>query len=138
MAAFVSDAAEDVDLISDSWITIPSYSALVGPPKAKGLTDATVNDYTNHLQAIDLERQDRIRARVDSVVENPKTARSLKAWYSGWCKRPCFHDDYPPTFNQSDVELIDTKGRGIESINENGIVCNGVHYDADRPIETLD
>lgn len=131
MAAFVSNDAENVDLIADSWMTFPSYSAMVGGPKAKGLTDATVNDYIDGLQAIDLERQDRIRARVDSIVDDGKTAQSLKAWYPGWCKRPCFHDDYLPTFNQSNVQLIDTKGRGIESFTENGIVCNNVEYDAD-------
>ncbi|KAK5062925.1 hypothetical protein LTR84_005001 [Exophiala bonariae] len=131
MAAFISNAAEDVDLITDSWMTFPSYSALVGGPNAKDLTDKTANDYINNLQAIDLERQDRIRARVDSIVEDHKTAQLLKPWYSGWCKRPCFHDDYLPAFNQSNVQLVDTKGRGIESCTENGIICNGVVYDAD-------
>lgn len=131
MAAFVSNAPEEVDLIADSWTTFPSYSALVGGPNAKGLTDATVNDYIENLQAMDLERQDRIRARVDSIVEERQTAQSLKAWYSGWCKRPCFHDDYLPAFNQPNVQLIDTRGRGIESFTENGVVCNGVDYDAD-------
>lgn len=131
MAAFVSNAGEDVDLIGDSWMTFPSYSALVGGPKAKGLTAATVSDYIDHLQAIDLQRQNEIRARVDSIVKDRKTAQSLKAWYSGWCKRPCFHDDYLPAFNQSNVQLIDTRGRGIESFTENGIVSNGIEYDAD-------
>lgn len=131
MAAFLSNAREEVDLISDSWMTFPSYSAVVGGPNAKGLTATTVNDYINNLQAIDLRRQNSIRARVDSTVEDHQTAQALKPWYSGWCKRPCFHDDYLPTFNQPNVQLIDTRGRGIESFTENGIVCNGVEYDAD-------
>jgi cation diffusion facilitator CzcD-associated flavoprotein CzcO len=36
------------------------------------------------------------------------------------CKRPCFHNDYLPSFNQDNVHLIDTHGEGITKINEDG------------------
>ena len=28
------------------------------------------------------------------------TAAALKPWYRQFCKRPCFHDEYLPAFNQ--------------------------------------
>ena len=42
---------------------------------------------------------EQIRARVDAIVEDPKTAAALKPYYPYGCKRPTFHDEYLPTFN---------------------------------------
>ena len=39
------------------------------------------------------------------------TAESLKPYYRQFCKRPCFHDEYLPTFNQPNVHLVDTDGK---------------------------
>jgi len=74
---------------------------------------------------------EQIRARVDNIVEDPKTAASLKPYYNYGCKRPTFHDEYLPTFNQSHVTLIDTAPRGVAEINENGIIHEGVEYPLD-------
>ncbi len=38
------------------------------------------------------------------------------------CKRPCFHNDYLPAFNQPNVHLLDTHGKGITEIREGGPV----------------
>ena len=48
-------------------------------------------------------RWSQIRARVDEIVEDPATAEALKPYYRQFCKRPCFHDDYLPTFNRDNV-----------------------------------
>lgn len=130
-AALVSNTECDVDLVQDAWTTFQSYSALIGGPHAKGLTASTAEGYNRYLQELDLPRQERIRTRVDEIVKDRKTAASLKAWYSGWCKRPCFHDDYLSTFNRPNVHLVDTRGRGIDSFTNTGVVFDGVHYDAD-------
>ncbi|MBL4781286.1 MAG: NAD(P)/FAD-dependent oxidoreductase [Porticoccaceae bacterium] len=74
---------------------------------------------------------EQIRARVDNIVDDPKTAASLKPYYNYGCKRPTFHDEYLPTFNQSHVTLIDTAPRGVAEINENGIIHEGVEYPLD-------
>ncbi len=37
------------------------------------------------------------------------------------CKRPCFHNDYLPTFNRPNVHLVDTRGQGITQITEQGL-----------------
>ena len=46
---------------------------------------------------------EQIRARVDAIVKDPKTAEALKPWYAYGCKRPTFHDEFLPTFNLPSV-----------------------------------
>jgi cyclohexanone monooxygenase len=79
----------------------------------------------------DFEKMNQVRSRVDEIVRDPKTAESLKPWYRQFCKRPCFHDDYLPTFNRDNVTLVDTEGRGVERITRRGVVANGVEYELD-------
>ena len=74
---------------------------------------------------------EQIRARVDEIVEDPKTAAALKPYYPYGCKRPTFHDEYLPTFNQPHVTLVDTAPLGVQQINERGVVHNGVEYPLD-------
>lgn len=71
---------------------------------------------------------------MDAIVEDRETAQKLKAWYPGWCKRPCFHDDYLPVFNLPTVTLVDTDGKGIQSLTEKGVVANGTEYPVDLVI----
>jgi cyclohexanone monooxygenase len=68
---------------------------------------------------------------VDAIVEDRATAEALKPWYNQFCKRPCFHDDYLPTFNRPPVHLVDTKGKGVERITESGVVVAGQQYKLD-------
>jgi len=74
---------------------------------------------------------EQIRARVDTIIEDPETARALKPFYPYGCKRPTFHDEFLPTFNKAHVHLIDTAPMGVEEINERGVVHNGVEYPVD-------
>ena len=62
----------------------------------------------------------RIHRRIDETVEDPATAEALKPWYMIMCKRPCFHNDYLPTFNVPTVHLVDTHGEGITKIGPEG------------------
>ena len=56
----------------------------------------------------------------------------LKPWYRFLCKRPCFNDDYLPTFNRPNVTLVDVSAtRGVERMTETGLVANGVEYEVD-------
>ena len=73
----------------------------------------------------DFEKMEEIRARVDSIVEDPATAQGLKAWYRQLCKRPCFHDEYLQAFNEPGAHLVDTDGKGVERITETGVVVAG-------------
>jgi cyclohexanone monooxygenase len=74
---------------------------------------------------------EQIRARVDAIVKDPKTAAALKPYYPYGCKRPTFHDEYLPTFNLPHVHLVDTAPRGVSEINERGIVHEGIEYPLD-------
>ncbi|HQT76237.1 MAG: hypothetical protein B7Z80_23240 [Rhodospirillales bacterium 20-64-7] len=74
---------------------------------------------------------EQIRARVDAVVKDPKTAAALKPYYPYGCKRPTFHDEYLPTFNLPHVKLVDTAPLGVQRINATGVVHDGVDYPLD-------
>jgi cyclohexanone monooxygenase len=68
---------------------------------------------------------------VDEIVKDPATAAALKPWYRQFCKRPCFHDEYLPTYNLPNVQLVDTNGKGVEALTERGVVANGKEYELD-------
>ncbi len=72
-----------------------------------------------------------IHARIDEIVIDKDTAEALKPWYMFMCKRPCFHNDYLPTFNRNNVRLIDTRGEGVTEIKEEGVVFDDVLYELD-------
>jgi cyclohexanone monooxygenase len=74
---------------------------------------------------------EQIRARVDAIVKDPKTAAALKPYYPYGCKRPTFHDEYLPTFNLPHVHLVDTAPMGVREIDERGVVHDGVEYPLD-------
>ena len=74
---------------------------------------------------------EQIRARVDVIVKDPKTAAALKPYYAYGCKRPTFHDEYLPSFNLPHVTLVDTAPVGVSRINERGVVHDGVEYPLD-------
>jgi cation diffusion facilitator CzcD-associated flavoprotein CzcO len=78
-----------------------------------------------------IEHQMRIHARVDEIVKDKATAEALKPWYMHRCKRPCYDDEYLPTFNLPNVHLVDTHGKGITEINEKGPVFEGREYPLD-------
>jgi cation diffusion facilitator CzcD-associated flavoprotein CzcO len=73
----------------------------------------------------------RIHRRIEEIVEDPDTAESLKPWYMFMCKRPCFDNDYLPTFNRPNVHLVDTHGKGITEIRKEGPVFEGRVYPVD-------
>jgi cyclohexanone monooxygenase len=72
----------------------------------------------------------RRRRRIDSVVEDRKTAAALKARYRFLCKRPCFSDEYLPACNRPNVTLADVSAsKGVQRITEAAIVAHGVEYE---------
>jgi cation diffusion facilitator CzcD-associated flavoprotein CzcO len=83
------------------------------------------------MQLADFKKMEEIRARAGQMVLDAETAEKLKPWYNQFCKRPCFHDDYLPTFNRPNVHLIDTEGHGVERITEDAVWANGQEYKVD-------
>ena len=118
---------QDVDLVSDGWTDI--LRELLVRPK-EGDT-ASPEELAQRRQITDFKKMEQIRARVDQIVKDKETAESLKPYYNQFCKRPCFHDEYLETFNRPSVQLVDTRGKGVEAITEKGIVANGKEYELD-------
>lgn len=115
----------DTNMVGDGWTNMQSFSVLTGGKRSLD------PGYLEEMSAHDVNRQERIRARVAQTVQDPALAESLKPWYPGWCKRPCFHDEYLQAFNKPNVKLVDIRGRRIEEFTERGIVVDGTEHEFD-------
>ncbi|MBI4935922.1 MAG: NAD(P)/FAD-dependent oxidoreductase [Actinobacteria bacterium] len=124
----VSGIPEAEDLVNDGWTDIIG-NLLIRMRKGQG--EMTPDGIARTMELADFEKMEQIRARVDEIVLDPVMAEALKPWYRQFCKRPCFHDDYLPTFNRPNVTLVDTDGKGVQEINERGVVVNGQQFDLD-------
>ncbi len=125
----VSGGFEKEDLVGDGWTDIIRNILLIGrQTQASGEAPRSLQEL---MQLADFKKMEQIRSRVDEVISDPATAEALKPWYNQFCKRPCFHDDYLPTFNRPNVHLIDTQGRGVERITENAVWVDGKAYEVD-------
>jgi cation diffusion facilitator CzcD-associated flavoprotein CzcO len=125
----VSGGFAKEDLVQDGWTDIIGNILLLARKKMEA--GEAVENPAELMQLADFKKMEQVRARVDSVVQDPDTAEALKPWYNQFCKRPCFHDEYLATFNRPNVHLIDTKGQGVERITEHGIVVDGKEYEVD-------
>jgi len=103
----------------------------VDPEKQAELAKLSREERIRRYENQNIEHQMRIHARVDEIVKDKKTAEALKPWYMHRCKRPCYDDEYLPAFNLPNVHLVDTNGKGITEITENGPVFDGVEYPVD-------
>ena len=91
----------------------------------------TAEEKAKRAEQANIRAMQAIHRRIDNVVKDPVVAESLKPYYMIGCKRPTFHDEFLPTFNRPNVTLVDTKGKGINTINDKGIVFNGKTYELD-------
>lgn len=131
-AAFEAFAPGQPDLVCDGWTEVSrnlaalldatdGWAALADPEKFMELRE--IQDY---------RAMQRLRDRVDTVVEDERTARALKPYYRFLCKRPCFNDEYLPAFNRPNVTLVDVSDtKGVERITEKGIIAHGVEHEVD-------
>jgi cation diffusion facilitator CzcD-associated flavoprotein CzcO len=125
----VSGGIQEEDLVKDGWTEIIRNLLLM--VRKDGEADLTPAQLAAKMELADFQKMEQVRARVDKIVNDAKVAEELKPYYRQFCKRPCFHDDYLPTFNRPNVTLIDTDGHGVERITEKGVVANGVEYEVD-------
>ena len=135
--------------IKDDWETDPAWAAKLEPGwqtkrRQKALTDPPlsqmqIEERTGMSDEEKVRRQEnanidymmRIHRRIEKEVEDPVVAEALKPWYMFMCKRPCFHNEYLPTFNRPTVHLVDTHGEGITEIGPGGPVFDGKEYQLD-------
>jgi len=129
----VSGGDQEVDLVADGWtdifrkltgIAVKDASRAIG----RRLTPLERAELT---ELADFQKMEEVRARAAAIVQDPATAGALKPWYRQFCKRPCFHDEYLPTFNRPNVTLVDTDGQGVQQLTEHGVVVDGVEYEVD-------
>jgi cyclohexanone monooxygenase len=125
----VSGGYQDEDLVSDGWTDI--IRKLLVMVRQDTDADLSPEGLARTMEMADFQKMEQIRARVDSIVEDPDTAEALKPYYRQFCKRPCFHDEYLQTFNRENVTLVDTHGAGVERVTEKGVVVDGQEYELD-------
>ncbi len=118
----VTGAQPAVDMIDDEWTKMNWVDTRKLPEN---------DEEALELERIDFENMERVRQRIADVIKDPVTAELMMPWYSQSCKRPCFHDEYLPAFNRPNVHLVDTDGKGVNEINESGVIVNGVEYPID-------
>ena len=135
--------------IKNDWETDPDWAAKLKPGwQAKRRQKAMTTPLLSQVQIDErattsreekIRRQEnanidymmRIHKRIDEIVEDKATADALKPWYMFMCKRPCFHNEYLPSFNRPNVHLVDTHGEGITEIGPKGPIFHGVEYPLD-------
>ena len=129
----VSGGDQEEDLVADGWTDIfRNLTGIAAKTASRKLgRRLTADERIDLMEMADYQKMNTVRARAASTVEDEETAEKLKPWYRQFCKRPCFHDEYLPTFNRPNVELIDTAGHGVERITEKGVVVNGQEYELD-------
>ncbi|KAI0842803.1 FAD/NAD(P)-binding domain-containing protein [Hypoxylon sp. FL0890] len=113
------------NLVDDEWSRQPAYSALVGDPEFANVAPEKVPEVISTFLARDAENSARLRARIAEIVKDKETAEKLTPWYPAWCKRPAHSDSYLQSFNKPNVHLIDTDGKGVDSVTPRGLVANG-------------
>ena len=111
-----------VDLVDDGWTEMFAVDTKKTPRDEAEAAE---------LELLDFQQMERVRQRIRDIVRDRVTAEKLLPWYKMSCKRPCFHDDYLPTFNRDNVTLVDTDGRGVDRITETGVVVGDTEYPVD-------
>ncbi|MEM7467909.1 MAG: NAD(P)/FAD-dependent oxidoreductase [Pseudomonadota bacterium] len=128
-ACILSGVPTEEDLVDDGWTDL--FKDLGVLLSDMGDMEVSAEDIDLLSEISDFKKMNGIRDRVNKVVSNENTAEALKAWYRPWCKRPTFNDEFLPVFNQDNVNLVDTSGKGIERITEKGVVVDGVEHEID-------
>lgn len=117
------------DLVADGWTDLArSMADLDGAKAAIGDGD---DGSANLAEIADYLTMAGNWERIDEIVSDEATAEALKAFYYVNCKRPTFHDDYLEAFNRPNVRLVNTDGKGVESILPDGVVVDGQLIEVD-------
>jgi len=125
----VSGGIQEEDLVNDGWTEIIRNLLMI--VKNEDEPDLSREALMDKMELADFQKMEQIRSRVNQLVADDETAEHLKPYYRQFCKRPCFHEDYLPTYNRDSVSLIDTDGHGVERITEKGVIANGKEYEVD-------
>ncbi|MFD1613280.1 flavin-containing monooxygenase [Sphingomonas tabacisoli] len=129
-AAMEFFAPGEPDLICDIWTEISRN--LAAELAAEGWPALTPEEFMARRERVDFQVMERLRGRVEELVDDPADVEALKPWYRYQCKRPLSSDDFYPVFNRDNVELIDVSTtKGVERMTEHGFVAGGKEYPID-------
>ena len=118
------------DLICDIWTEISRN--LAAQFEAEGWPQLGLEEFLARRERMDYRVMERLRQRVEQLVADKNTAEALKPYYRFLCKRPLSSDDFYPTFNRPNVELIDvSETKGVERMTPTGFTANGKEYEVD-------
>ena len=118
------------DMICDIWTELNRN--IQHEREQAGWPEYSIEELLAKREEHDHRTMERMRRRVDEIVEDRDTAEKLKPYYRFLCKRPCSNDNFYPAFNKPNVDLIDVSGtRGIEDFTEKGFIHEGREYEVD-------
>ncbi|AKM07707.1 flavin-containing monooxygenase [Pelagerythrobacter marensis] len=118
---WTSGLPQAVDLVADSMTDLFREKSL-----SAGIAMAP-----DERERAEIAKMERVRQRVDAIVQDRATAEALKPYFHYFCKRPGFSDNYLQVFNRPNVTLVDTAGRGVEQVTRRGLVVAGEEYALD-------
>ncbi len=118
----ITGSQPEVDMVADEWTKLFWVDTRKLPDDEQEAIE---------LEKVDFDNVQKIRDHIANVITDQELAKKLMPWYSQACKRPCFHDEYLPAFNRSNVHLVDTDGKGIHELGENGPIFEGREYPVD-------
>ncbi|WP_420453152.1 flavin-containing monooxygenase [Ilumatobacter sp.] len=129
----VTGADAEEDLVDDGWTDIfRNLTGIAAKTASRRLgRRLTKAERAELMEMADYKKMEEVRRRAAEIVADPEVAESLKPYYRQFCKRPCFHDEYLPTFNRPNVHLVDTEGTGVDRFTETGVIANGEHHELD-------
>jgi cyclohexanone monooxygenase len=125
----LSGGVAPVDLVNDGWTAVGRMMS--GLFKSDPNLAMSPEQYVLAAEIADFKKMEELRQRVDDTVLDANVAEKLKPYYRQFCKRPCFHNDYLPTFNRKNVTLVDTGGRGVQEIDQDGVIVDSRRYKLD-------
>ncbi|MFC7345002.1 flavin-containing monooxygenase [Saccharopolyspora griseoalba] len=128
--AVVTGEHVDEDLVDDAWTRSAHVLGKIISSDARA--DWGPEAWERAEELLDFDKMNRLRARVERVVDDPATADLLKPWYRYGCKRPTFSDEYLQAFNRPNVALVDTADHGgVERFTERSLVVGDAEYEVD-------
>ena len=120
----------EADHVCDFWTEVNRN--LAAELEADGWPELAMEDLMARREMMDYRVMERMRRRVESMVNDRETAEALKPYYRFSCKRPLSNDDYYDTFNRPNVKLIDVSAtKGVEEMTENGFIADGKEFEVD-------
>jgi len=128
-SAVVSGRPTEVDLVADNWTK--EYASLSGAGSGNLSRETSDGPTPEEQELADYRVMQRVRDRIDQIVDEKDVAESLKPYFRLHCRRPTFHDKYLAAFNRPSVKLVDTEGAGVSQVTPNGLVAGGVEYPVD-------